>query len=113
MTNMRPRTHSDCVNLLRLAVSDLGGLSLKYTTGMFLAPDSPRKVKVGQDGAADIVACIGGRAVFIEAKLDHDVWRPDQQLFADAVRKAGGLYVLARFSDKEDGVATLREAVAC
>jgi hypothetical protein len=110
---LRPNTHSDAVNLLRLAVSDLGGLSLKFTTGMFRQIDGDRKVKVGQDGAADIVACIGGRAVFIEAKLEHDVWRPDQQLFADAVRKAGGLYVLAKFSDKEDGVATLRDAVAC
>jgi hypothetical protein len=103
--------HSDACNRIRLAVSEMGGIALPYTTGMFRQMDGDRPVKVGREGASDIIACIGGKFVAIETKVGCDVWRDDQQLFADAVRKAGGLYVLARFSDTEDGVETLRAAL--
>jgi hypothetical protein len=104
--------HSDACNRIRLAVSEMGGLSLPYTTGMFRQMDGDRPVKVGREGASDIIACIGGRFVAIEVKVGVDYWRDEQQVFATAVHKAGGLYVLARFHDYEDGVATLRAALA-
>jgi hypothetical protein len=103
--------HSDACNRIRLAVSEMGGLSLPYTTGGFKDADD-RLIRVGRPGASDIIACIGGRAVFVEVKVGYDKWRCDQKDFAKAVRASGGLYVLARFTDTEDGVETLRAALA-
>jgi hypothetical protein len=105
--------HSDCCNRIRLAISELGGLSVPYTVGLFRTLEDERRVKVGREGVADILACIGGRFVAVEVKVGHDRQRPDQIAFQRAIEAANGLYVLAKFSDKEDGVATLREAVAC
>jgi hypothetical protein len=105
--------HSDCCNRIRLAISELGGLSVPYTVGLFRTLEDERRVKVGREGVADILACIGGRFVAVEVKVDRDRQRPDQIAFQRAIEAASGLYVLAKFSDKEDGVATLREAVAC
>lgn len=104
--------HSDACNRIRLAVSEMGGIALPYTTGMFRQMDGDRPVKVGREGASDIVACIDGRFVAIEVKVGFDDWRDEQQAFAAAARKAGGIYVLARFAGHLDGVATLRAALA-
>jgi hypothetical protein len=101
--------HSDACNRIRLAVSEMGGLSLPYTTGMFEAAGRP--VKVGREGASDIIACIDGRFVAIEVKVGHDTWRLDQRMFRSAVERAGGVYVLARFTPDVDGVETLRAAL--
>jgi len=104
--------HADAVNLIRLAVSEMGGLSLKYTTGAFLTRDTGRHISVGQEGASDVVACIDGRAVFIEVKVGRDEWREEQRGFAQAVASAGGRYVLVRFDEHADGVETLKSALA-
>jgi hypothetical protein len=104
--------HSDACNLIHLAISELGGRSIPYTVGRFRALDSERVIKVGQDGTADILACVRGRFVAVEVKVDRDPQRDDQKIFQAAFEKAGGLYVLARFTDRgEDGVATLQRAL--
>jgi hypothetical protein len=108
---MKPKRHSDAVNLVRLAVSEMGGLILPYTTGMFLSPDNGRPVHVGLAGAADTFCCYRGRFFAIEIKLGTDPWRADQRKFQRAVQDAGGTYVLARFSDNEDGAETVRDAL--
>jgi hypothetical protein len=96
---------------MRLAVSKMGGLVLEFKTGA-LKDQHGRLIRFGQEGASDLIACIEGRFIAIEVKLGRDAWRPAQWKFAAAVKKAGGLHVLARFSDVEDGVETLREALA-
>lgn len=103
--------HSDAVNKIRLAISDLGGISIPYTVGAFRALDSERVVKVGLPGVSDVVACVRGRFVGVEIKCDRDQQRPEQKNFQAAIEAQGGLYVLARFTDKEDGVATLKGAL--
>jgi hypothetical protein len=103
--------HSSAVNRIRLAVSELGGVSVPYTVGAFRALDSERVVKVGLPGVADIIACIDGRAVFIEVKVGADTQRNEQKSFQAAAEKAGALYVLAKFTDKHDGVEILRAAL--
>jgi hypothetical protein len=110
---MKLRSHSDAVNAIRLAVSEMGGLSVKYTTGMFAALDDPgRKIKVGEDGTSDLLACIAGRFIGIEVKFsDGDTQRANQQRFQAALERAGGIYVLADFRRGQDGVADLRRAL--
>jgi hypothetical protein len=60
---------------------------------------------------SDIIACIDGRAVFIEVKVGADTQRAEQKSFQAAAEKAGALYVLAKFTDKHDGVEILKNAL--
>jgi hypothetical protein len=69
--------HSDAVNRIRLAVSEMGGLSVPYTVGMFRTLEDERRIKIAQ-----------------------------------AVKAAGGRYVLVRFDERTDGVETLKRALA-
>lgn len=105
---MIPRTHADCVNLIRLTVSELGGLPLPYTVGMFQALESDRKVKVGLKGVSDTICCYRGQFVAIEAKLGKDPWRDDQRKFAASVERSGGRYILVRWDGQENGIETLK-----
>jgi hypothetical protein len=113
LQRQRPMNHASAVNRIRLAVSDLGGLSLPYTVGMFQRWQDPesRPIRIGEPGTSDTIACIRGRFVGIEVKVGNDVHRADQKSFQRAIEAAGGLYILARFTDTLDGVATLRRAV--
>jgi hypothetical protein len=104
--------HSDAVNRIRLAVSEMGGLSVPYTVGMFRTLEDERRIKIGREGVSDVLACIGGRFVAVEVKVNRDVWRDEQRDFAQAVKAAGGRYVLVRFDERTDGVETLKRALA-
>jgi hypothetical protein len=107
---LKPRTHSDCCNLIRLEVSKIGGLILEFKTGA-LKDEHGRLIRFGSPGASDLIACIDGKFIAIEVKFGADRWRPEQRKFAAAVEAAGGHYLLARFDGIEDGVETLREAL--
>ena len=100
--------HSDACNLIRLALSELGGVSVPYTVGRFRPLDSERVIKVGVDGVSDVLACVKGRMVCVEIKVGRDTQKPEQRRFQTAVEHAGGVYILARFNNQEDGVATLK-----
>jgi hypothetical protein len=99
--------HSDACNLVRLAVSEAGGLALPYNTGA-LEDANGRLIKFGLPGASDLIACVAGRAFFIEVKVGKDAWRTEQRKFADAVERTGGRYVLARFPG---GIETVKAAL--
>lgn len=103
--------HSDAVNHIRLAISEMGGISVPYTVGKFRAMDSERVIKVGQPGVSDVLACVRGRFLGIEIKVEGDTQRDEQGSFQRAVERAGGLYVLAKFTRTENGVETLRRAL--
>lgn len=47
-------------------------------------------------GSADISATIAGRSVKIEVKIGRDRQSAEQRAYAEAVERAGGLYVVAR-----------------
>jgi hypothetical protein len=49
--------------------------------------------------------------VFIEVKVGSDTQRIEQKSFQAAAEKAGAIYVLAKFTDKHDGVEILRAAL--
>lgn len=102
-------THSDLVNAILLEVSPLG-LAWSNNTGALKNKDD-RLVRYGLPGSSDVLACINGRFIGIEAKVGDDRQRQKQKDFATAVRAAGGIYILARSVD--DVANTLRlEGVA-
>lgn len=97
-------THTDLVNEILLAVSP-HGMVWKNNTGV-LRDANNRPVRYGLPGSSDVLACIKGRFVGIEAKVGRDKQRQNQCAFAAAVRQAGGVYILARSVD--DVVNTLK-----
>lgn len=110
-TRMQTLRHSDAVNRIRLELSDMGAISIPYTVGAFRQLEADRVVKVGVPGVADVLACHRGRFVACEIKVGPDRQRPEQKNFQAAIEAQGGIYVLARFDDKQDGVETLRRAL--
>jgi len=90
-------THGDLVRSILLAVSPLG-MAWGNNTGV-LRDKTDRPVRFGLPGSSDIIAIIKGRFVGIEAKVGADRQRKNQCNFATAVRKAGGIYILARSVD--------------
>lgn len=103
--------HSDACNRIRLAISDMGAISIPYTVGMFRQMEDERHVRVGLPGVSDILACHRGRFIAVEVKVNRDRQRPEQRRFQAAIEENGGLYILARFTDSEDGVETLRRVL--
>ena len=102
-------THTDLVNAILLEVSPLG-LFWKNNTGVLRDRDD-RPVRYGLPGSSDILGCVRGRMIGIEAKVGRDRQRDNQSMFALALRNAGGVYILARSVDdvtnalKLEGVA--------
>ena len=90
-------THTDLVNAILLEVSPRG-FAWNNNTGALKDKDD-RLVRYGLPGSSDVVACIRGRFVAIEAKVGRDRQRQNQADFAIAVRRAGGIYILARSVD--------------
>ncbi len=103
-------THADLVNRLLLAVSPLG---LAWSNATGAAKVDGRMLRYGLPGSADILACVDGRMIGIEAKVGRDAWRPKQRAFADALNRAGGVYILARSTDGtgDDAVAATLDAI--
>ena len=103
-------THADLVNRLLLAVSPMG---LAWSNATGAAKVDGRMLRYGLPGSADILACIGGKMIGIEAKVGRDAWRPKQRAFADALTRAGGTYILARSTDGtgDDAVAMTLEQI--
>lgn len=97
-------THGDLCREILLAVSPLG-LAWINNSGA-LRDKTDRLVRYGLTGSSDIIAIIHGRFVGIEVKVGRDRQSGTQQNFAAAVRRAGGVYILARSLD--DVTDTLR-----
>lgn len=83
--------HDDLVKRIRIFISEIGGMSINVETPGLLFDRFGNKVKIGKKGRLDIAACIKSRFVAIDAKIGKDRLKPDQQKFADAVNRAGGL----------------------
>ncbi len=83
--------HDDLVRKIRIFISEIGGLSCHIETPGLLFDKAGRPVKIGKKGRLDIAATIKGRSVWIDAKIGRDRLKPDQQKFAQAVQRAGGL----------------------
>lgn len=90
-------THNDLVRDILVDISPLG-MAWQNNTGV-LRDATGRPVRYGLPGSSDIIAVVNGRFVGIEAKVGADRQRQNQADFATAVRKAGGVYILARSVD--------------
>lgn len=103
-------THADAIRLTLLELSALGCMPAKRDVGLFYDErGTPRKI--GIPGEADVQAVApGGRAVAVEVKLGKATPSRDQKRWAARFSQLGGLYVLARFNDHEDGRETIRDA---
>ncbi|MGI9504997.1 MAG: hypothetical protein ACR2RE_18280 [Geminicoccaceae bacterium] len=109
---MKLKNHGDCVNAVREAVSKLGGVSMKYTVGMFRQMDGERLIRIGQPGVSDVIACIGGTFVGIEVKFsDGDQVSAEQDKFREVLERAGGKWVLADFRRGNDGCEAVTDLI--
>ena len=80
----------------------------RNNTGFARDPISGRAVRFGVPGAADILACVRGRAVAVETKSTRGKQQPEQVVFQRAWERGGGLYVLARsLQDMQLALASL------
>ena len=90
---------SDVLAETMLALSRIGALVMRNNSGA-LRDAHGRLVRFGMKGSADILACYQGRFVAVECKREGKRPSPDQVRYANAVRAAGGIYVVVR--SKED-----------
>lgn len=90
-------THRSLVADILCEVSQ-HGLAWSNNTGA-LKDAEGRLVRYGLNGSSDVLACIKGRMVGIEAKVGRDRVRENQQRFANALTRAGGVYIVARSVD--------------
>ena len=83
--------HDNLVRAIRLFISQVGGVSLDTPVRHDLVNRSGRPVKIGQPGQLDIHSCVKSKFVAIDAKVGRDKFGTDQQNYADAVDRAGGI----------------------
>lgn len=88
-------THAGLTRTIIADVLSPRGLAWVNNTGA-LKDHTGRLVRYGCRGSPDILAVIAGRSVGVEVKVGRDRQRPDQAAFADAMHRAGGVYILAR-----------------
>ncbi|CAB4140291.1 hypothetical protein UFOVP407_43 [uncultured Caudovirales phage] len=83
--------HNDLVNEIRLYLSSIGGLPVKIDTPGLLFDVNGNRVKLGTKGVLDIITCLKGRFVAIDAKCGRDRLKKEQSNFCTAVERAGGI----------------------
>jgi hypothetical protein len=105
-------THDQAIARALLAITRAGGRGFRHEVGAFRDARGSWH-RIGTAGEPDVMGCApGGRALAVEVKVNRDRLRPEQAAFAKAWTALGGLHVVARYSDDEDGDATIREALA-
>lgn len=89
-------------------------ITVRVNSGMkVIPPDEPggrkRVFRGAEKGTSDILACIGGRFVAIEAKMPGNKTTPAQEAFLESVREAGGVAIVAySIDDVDDGLGWAR-----
>lgn len=97
-------THASETPLLRDVMVQItaldGSMFFRNQVGLFRTIDG-RYVRIGVNGAADIIGCYRGRGVAIETKHPKTGrLQADQRNFGEVWRKAGGLYLPCRHVDE-------------
>ena len=112
-------SETDIQNAILIALSDAGYLAHRQHVGTFRTLYGNRTVNVGQTGMADIAACVPvlitadmvgqtiGAYAEIEVKTLTGKQRTAQKLRELAVKKRGGVYIVARSPD--DALDKLRK----
>ena len=81
--------------LVRLSAMP-GAMFWRQNVGTFRTMDGRRVVRIGPDGAGDIMGVYFGRAVAVETKTLKGRHRETQARFRDAFVLRGGVYVTIR-----------------
>lgn len=106
-------THNDAVRIAMLTLSELGCRHVvRREVGLFYdRRGNPRHIGVA--GEADVQAVApGGRACAVEVKTGSARRTPQQKRWGASFAQSGGIYVVAQFSELEDGTAAIRTALS-
>lgn len=104
-------SHDDALARALLTITRCGGRGFRTEVGLFTDPRG-HKHRIGVPGQADILGVApGGRALAVEVKVGRGTRTKEQFAFARAWARCSGLYVLARYSDDEDGDLTIADAL--
>jgi hypothetical protein len=104
-------THDQALARALLAVTRAGGRAWRTEVGLFRDMRG-HKHMIGVRGLADILGlCPGGRALAVEVKTGRGVMTAEQRAFARMFAGMGGLHIEARYTDTEDGDATIAAAL--
>jgi hypothetical protein len=105
-------SHDEALARALLAVTRAGGRAWRTEVGLFRDPRG-RPHFIGTRGMSDLLGiCRGGRALSVEVKTGRGARTPEQVAWAGMWVRFGGLYVLARYADAEDGDATIAAALS-
>ena len=102
MAKSKPET--DWIKLIREYLERRGAVTTRVNSGLQVVGEGEsRRVFRGADkGTADIIGCYRGRYFAIEAKVGKNKPTPDQELFLESVREAGGIAFAAWTFDDVD-----------
>ena len=103
--------HNDAVNQARLTAASVGWKVFRREVGLFYdRRGNPRRV--GTEGEGDLQGWrVGdGRATAIEVKTGNARRTKEQKRWGESFVRDGGIYVVARYSDTEDGDEAIRAA---
>lgn len=78
-------------------------------TGTAWTKDGARPVAYGLKGSSDILGCLEGLMICVEVKTEDGRQEESQVRFEAAIKRAGGVYILAR--SEQEAVAAVRAAV--
>lgn len=104
-------THPQAVSSALLAVSGMGHRAWARNVGVFADMRGTHR-RIGVKGEADIQGILrGGYALAIEVKTGHAFRTPHQRAWGAMWLAMGGCYVLARYSDSDDGDTSIRSEI--
>ena len=96
-----PPTEGDIQRLIMLAMQQKWPTALITRQNTGAGKDMKGNfIRFGVKGQADIRAIISGRSVEVEVKTPTGKQSKDQKNYEAAVKRAGGIYVLARSTDE-------------
>ena len=91
-------SESDLVRDVVAYITMTGGVPTRVNSGFRVLEDAQGKQRVfrgAEKGTSDIIACIGGRYVAIECKIEPNKPTQAQLDFLERVRSSGGVGIVA------------------
>jgi hypothetical protein len=89
------------VNAIIAYLTYRGALAIRINAGGIVTGEEKRRyVRLAPVGCPDVIACISGRWVGIEAKIGRNKQTPAQLDFQRRVNEAGGVYIVCRDVDE-------------
>lgn len=90
-------------------LSEAGALVQRNNSGLFLGANG-RRVRASMVGAADIIACLGGKFIAVECKARGGRITAAQARYGNAVTRAGGVYLIVRSPEQLAGLLAAQKS---